>query len=139
MTRLIALTSLCFAVAGCASMKTYRTPLTPAEGRLIAPALVATSESMGLRSFSGLDGALTYLEDGTMLSWQVSADGREFVLLIDLPGGVPEHERDVRWREAKVRADQIWQLATESRQQSNVGASVLVPGPGAAGADSSPR
>lgn len=139
MSRLVTLVSLSLLIAGCAGMKFYSLPLTPEEGQLLVPALISTSESMGLRSFRGASGAVTELEDGTSLSWQTSANKRDFILVVDLPGDVPPEQREARWHEAKVRADQIWQLATESRQQSSVGAAVLIaPGANAPGATSAP-
>lgn len=114
----------------------YTTPLTGAEGRLLAPALVSTAEGMGLEAATVLNGAQVTLEDGTKLYWW--DQGGRFVLSIDLP-----HERpdlDVQLRETKVRADQIWELAVQARQANNVGAVVLDPGttPAAAGMPAQP-
>lgn len=110
--------------SGCAGMKFYRLPLSPREGQAMVPALIATSEGMGLRSWRGQSGAVTDLENGTQLSWQNSADNEEFILLLTLPGDVAESQREARWAEGKMRADQIWQYAVAARQQS--GAAMMV-------------
>lgn len=103
-------------VAGCATMRVYQLPLSPAEGQAMVPALIAASQAQALESFRGPNGAVTTLEDGTHLSWQNSANEQDFILLIDLPSGAPEAEHQTRFLNAKARADQLWAAAMGSRQ-----------------------
>lgn len=130
------LAALCLALAvtGCITVPKHRysTPLTGAEGRLLAPALVSTAEGMGLEAAAIMNGAQVTLEDGTKLMWW--DQGGQFVLWVDL--AQEREDLDVQLRETKVRADQIWELAVQARQANNVGAVVLEPGatPAAVGA-----
>jgi len=109
--------------------RTYATPLTAAEGQLMAPALVSTAEGMGLQAWASDRGAQVTLEDGTQLYWMGDARG-QFVLQVNVANERPD--ADVQYREIKVRADQIWELAVQARQADNVGAVMVQPtGPGA--------
>jgi hypothetical protein len=125
---LVVLSSL--VVAGCMGHgRTFSTPLTGPEGQLMVPALVSTAEGMGLRAWGREDLAQVTLEDGTQLQWW-EQQGR-FVLTV-----TPVAEGDVAMRDAKVRADQIWEQAVQARQANNVGAAITVqprPPPNAAG------
>ncbi|MBM4778373.1 MAG: hypothetical protein GQE15_11780 [Archangiaceae bacterium] len=114
MKRLVAASFALFAVS-CATMRVYQLPLTPAEGQAMVPALISASVGQNLESFRGVSGAVTTLEDGTQLSWQNSANEQDFILLINLPGSTPEQEQQARFNSAKVRADQLWQIAMASR------------------------
>lgn len=114
MNRLAAASFALFAVS-CATMRVYQLPLTPAEGQAMVPALISASVGQNLESFRGVSGAVTTLEDGTQLSWQNSANEQDFILLINLPGNTPEPEQQNRFTAAKVRADQLWQIAMASR------------------------
>jgi hypothetical protein len=118
------------ALAGCLGHgRTFSTPLTAAEGQLMVPALVSTAESMGLEAWGHEDVVQVRLEDGTQLQWW-EQQGR-FVLTVS-----PVAEGDVAMRDAKVRADQIWEQAVQARQANNIGAAVTVqprPPPNAAG------
>lgn len=114
MNRLVTASFALFAVS-CATMRVYQLPLTPAEGQAMVPALISASVGQNLESFRGVSGAVTTLEDGTQLSWQNSANDQDFILLVNLPGNVPEQEHQARFEAAKVRADQLWQIAMASR------------------------
>ena len=94
------------------------------------PALASTAQGMGLESSQWPDRVNVTLEDGTELAWVNRPPA--FRLLINLDEkAVAEGQLDARYREVKVRADQIWQLAIEARQKNSVGAAVLVsPPPG---------
>lgn len=121
-----ALSLLLVVAAGCAGMRAYQLPLTPSEAPLVFPALVATAQAMGLEATQWPDRVNVTLEDGSKLAWV--ADAQRFALWITIdeksaPGG----ELDAKLREVKVRADQIWDLAIEARQKSNVGAAVVIP------------
>lgn len=111
---------------GCAGVRTYHLPLTAAEGEYLVPALISTSESMGLVSNRGVSGAVTYLEDGTALSWQRSADQKDFILTISLTDKVPPEAYEERWAQAKLRADDIWARAVGTRAQSLSAVPVVV-------------
>ena len=115
--------------AGCASSRWYQLPLTPAEAPLVFPALAATAQGMGLEMRQWPDRVNVTLEDGTGLAWVANAD--DFKLWVQLDEkAVPPAQLDGRYREVKVKADQIWQLAIEARQKNNVGAAVvLTPSP----------
>lgn len=105
-----------FALAGCAGMRWFNLPLSPAEGQTMVPALISAAQSQGLEAFHGASGgAVAYLEDRTMLSWQDSADHRDFILLIDLPK-TPKDQLENAFLNAKARADQLWQIAMAQRQ-----------------------
>lgn len=111
---------LAFASACMGHARVFTLPLTGAEGALVVPALVATAENMGLQASGDQDSARVLLEDGTRLQWYDRAG--QFVLAISLP-----YEGDAALRDAKVRADQIWELAVQARQANNVGAVVVQP------------
>lgn len=98
-------------------MNWYMLPLTPYEGLQLIPALISASQQMGLESYRA-NGALTTLEDGTQLSWQTSANERDFILLVVLPSDVPKEERGSRFNAAKLRADDIWARAAALRAQA---------------------
>lgn len=118
--------SLSFALllTGCASFRTYHTPLTAAEGALAVPALVSTAEGMGLGAWGQRNTAQVELKSGARLYWGPYGDA--FALQVALAGEVGEADREVRFREAKVEADQIWELAMQARQQSSVGAALVI-------------
>jgi hypothetical protein len=82
----------------------------------MVPALIAQAQSEGLEAFRGPSGAVAYLEDRTMLSWQDSANHQDFILLIGLPSEVAEENREASWASAKARADAIWQKAMQARR-----------------------
>ena len=117
MNRMLALAVAIAMSVGCAGMKYYTLPVSPYEGSQLVPALIASSESLGLRSYRGPSGAVTETLDGTQLSWQDSADHRSFILLLMLPDHVTEAERESRWSAAKQQADQIWNMAVATRTQ----------------------
>ena len=119
-----ALASVFLLLAGCATMRIYHTPVTAPEGALAVPALVSTAESMGLQAWAHGSQCQVQLQDGTNLYWYPSSES--FMLSISLRSGVAEADYESAWREAKVRADQIWELAMQARQQSNLGAAVLI-------------
>lgn len=115
-------------LTGCAAFRTYHTPLTAAEGALAVPAIVSTAESMGLGAWGQRNTAQVELKSGARLYWGPYGDA--FALQVQLASNVTEADRDVKFREAKVEADQIWELAMQARQQSNLGAAVVL-NPGA--------
>jgi hypothetical protein len=126
------LAALALAASSCATMRSYSTPLTVGEGLMVVPALISAGQQQGLQAWRGVDqGAVVQLEDGTMLSWQTSADHRDFILLINLPGNTPEAEYDARFAQVKARADALWAQAVDARQRSGA-AAVLVAGPSGA-------
>lgn len=102
-------------LSGCGAVKSYQLPLAPNEGAQLVPALIAASQELGLYSFRG-KGALVELEDGSQLSWEPGADGRDFMLFITIPNGVPEEERTAYFAAAKSKADEIWNRATRRHQ-----------------------
>lgn len=115
-----AIVVLALASACMGHSRIYSMPLTSAEGALVVPALVATAENMGLEARGDENSAMVTLEDGTRLRW-FDRSGH-FVLGIN-----PAYEDDATLRDAKVRADQIWELAVQARQANNVGAVVVQP------------
>ncbi|MHB8873784.1 MAG: dickkopf-related protein [Myxococcaceae bacterium] len=116
--------------SGCVtSGRYYQLPLTTSEAPLVFPALASTAQGMGLESSQSADRVNVTLEDGTGLVWVNGPPA--FRLLINLDeSAVAADQLDVKYREVKVRADQIWQLAIEARQKNSVGAAVLVTPPG---------
>jgi len=102
-------------LSSCATMRYWNTPLSPAEGQTLVPALITAGQQQGLNAYHGTSGAVVELEDGTMLSWQDSAAGDEFILLVQLPGDVPEQQREPAFNAAKQRADQLWAQAVSLR------------------------
>ncbi|MCC6337641.1 MAG: hypothetical protein IT380_27075 [Myxococcales bacterium] len=113
--------------------RSYTLPITGAEGALIAPAIVATAEGMGLEAWSNGTDAQVTLEDGTRLYWYDF--GQQYKLGVSVAQERPDLE--VQLREIKVRADQIWELAVQARQSNNLGAAIVIPPPnaGPAGAE----
>ncbi len=101
---------------GCATMRTWELPLSPMEGQRYVPALISVGQTEGLRAFRGVSGAVVELEDGTRLSWQDSANRRDFILLVDLPSETPEADYENRFLAAKARADDLWNKATSARR-----------------------
>ena len=82
----------------------------------MTPALVSAAQSESLNAWRTQDGgAVAVLEDGTMLSWQTSANNRDFILLVQLPSKTQEEARTEAFEAAKRRADQLWQAAMKSR------------------------
>lgn len=122
---LLAVLSLALTTGCMAFTRTYYTPLATHEGQTLVPALVSTARNMGLTAYNQGASASVELEDGTKLSWH--GEGDSFVLGVGLPteGGDVEG----RLREAKTRADQIWELAVQARQASFVGVGVAAPPP----------
>ena len=116
MLRVITAVAALALTSGCASMKWYTLPVSPDEGAQLVPALISTSESMGLRSYRGPSGVVTELGNDVQVSWQDSADHRSFILLVMLPDSVSERERERAWLAAKAQADAIWENALASRQ-----------------------
>lgn len=117
-------------VSGCAGSRFYTLPLSPAEGQLLVPALIAAAESQRLEAMRGVTGASVTLEDGTVLSWQESYDRRDFMLAIELSQG-PSDQAEARFARARERADQLWQLAVAQRQS-------MLPAPGVVPAPAGP-
>jgi len=124
MLRVLTIASVLFALSSACMghVRTFSTPLTSAEGILVVPAIISTAEGMGLQAWGDADSAMVTLEDGTRLQWW-DQQGR-FVLSINLA-----YEGDEALRDAKLRADQIWELAVQARQANNVGAVVVQPRP----------
>lgn len=100
---------------GCVTMRVYELPLSPAEGQAMVPALISAARQQGLEAWQGPSGALATLEDGVQLSWQSSADERQFILVMSLPNKIPDAEAQARFEVAKARADALWQAAASSR------------------------
>ena len=116
---------------GCAtSGRFYQLPLTQSEAPLVFPALASIAQDMGLEATQYADRVNVALEDGTALSWVNLPPGFRLWITLD-ERAVPANQLDVKYREAKVRADRIWQLAIEARQKNSVGAAVLVTPPNA--------
>lgn len=107
--------------------RSYTLPITSSEGALIAPAIVATAEGMGLEAWCSGTFAQVTLEDGTRLHWYDF--GEQYKLGISVAQERPDLE--VQLREIKVRADQIWELAVQARQSNNLGAAIGIPPPNA--------
>lgn len=125
-----ALAALALVGSGCMLSRGYRLPISAAEGQVLMPALAATAEQLGYLAHQSGDRLSVDLKDGARLWYTPSADNRGFGLAIIIPEQTPPQAQDERFREAKVKADQLWELAVEARQKNNVGATVLVPGPG---------
>ncbi len=131
-----ALSVLVLSLCACslARARTYRMPLSAAEAPLVFPALGAAAEKLGYKTstqhssqFQMLNVALP---DGARFSW--TNNTQNFGLVIyeprrakDAPEPSPE-ALDAQFRELKVKADEVWELAIELRQKNNVGAAVLV-------------
>lgn len=120
-------------LAGCATWsshaaRSWAMPLTPEEATLMAPALTAIGEGMGLRVEQ--TSAHVSLRDarGNDIAWVLEQG--QYRLYVVPVGDAPS---EAQYRDLKVRADEIWRLAIEARQQSNVGATVVVNRPGPAG------
>lgn len=102
----------------------FQMPLTAAEAALIFPALVSTAQSMGLEASHAENRAYVKLETGDELLWWVK--DVKFQLQATLADtSLPAAQVDLKMRDLKVRADQIWDLAIEQRQKNNVGAVVV--------------
>lgn len=132
----VLLLALVVATSACslARARSYRMPLSAAEAPLVFPALGAAAEKLGYKTstqqgqqFQMLN---VQLADGARFSW--TNNGTNFGLVIyepkrpkDAPEPPPE-ELDATFRELKVKADEVWDLAIELRQKNNVGAAVVV-------------
>jgi hypothetical protein len=114
--------------SGCATMRTFQLPLSPAEGQMVVPALIAAGQQQGLQAYRGVSGAVVDLEDGTRLSWQESANHRDFILVVQLPEETPEPDYEQRFQKAKARADQLWAAAVDARRASGVVPVLVMPG-----------
>lgn len=102
----------------------FQMPLTAAEATLVFPALVSVAQSMGLQASQAEDRAYVKLDTGDELLWWV--DDVKFQMQATLGNpALPANEIDLKMRDLKVRADQIWDLAIEQRQKNNVGAVVV--------------
>lgn len=102
-------------LAGCGASRWYQLPITRFEGQLMVPALIASAQAQNLQAFRGASGAVAYLEDNTMLSWQDAANHTDFILYVALDPSVAPTEHDAKFQAAKSRADQIWQGALQQR------------------------
>jgi hypothetical protein len=102
----------------------YSMPLSDGEGSVLVPALVSTAESMGLRAANYQTSAQVRLADGTSLWWMPY--GAQFVLNIELGHVQKGADLDAAFRDAKVRADEIWGAAVQARQSNSIGATVVV-------------
>lgn len=125
--RALLFASLLFAACATWSSSAARSwtmPLTPEEGTLMAPALTATAEGMGLRVEQTAEHVSMRDAQGNDIAW-VSEQGQYRLYVVPV-GDTPS---EAQYRDLKVRADEIWRLAIEARQQSNVGATVVVTRP----------
>lgn len=128
--------ALVLPLAACslARARTYRMPLSAAEAPLVFPALGAAAEKLGYKtstqSGSTFQMLNVQLPDGARFSWTNNATNFGLVIYEPKrPKDAPEPseaELDAQFRELKVKADEVWELAIELRQKNNVGAAVVV-------------
>lgn len=103
------------ALCACAGLTSvYTLPVSNLEGEALVPALIISSQTLGLRAFRGPNGAIAEMVDGTQLSWQPSENHRGFILLLVLPPNA-NVARQSRLDDAKAIADQVWELAVATQ------------------------
>jgi hypothetical protein len=126
-------------VLACAHVnaRRYSLPLSNDEGAVVVPAIVSSAESLGFPAWNHQTAAQVKLPDGTSLWW--GPWGAQFMLNIQLGKVAEGTDLDAAFRDARVRADEIWSAAVQARQNNNVGATVLVGGPNAPRTTSRPR
>ena len=88
-------------LAACAgTLHIYATPLSPAEGELLVPALLTAAEGQGYRAWRNPNGMVVELPEGVYAGWEQSMNHREFELHITLPE-TPEAEQAARFAATK--------------------------------------
>jgi len=107
-----------FLVAACAgTLHVYATPLSPAEGIFLIPALLTAAERQGYRAWRNPSGMVVELPAGVYAGWERSMNDSAFELHITLPD-TPEAEQPARFAATKAIMDNIWAAAVEARRQS---------------------